>query len=83
MCIFKSLNNDPHCQSKGLDEEDFLHFYDVLDFKWTQVCCFFSPFFFRVGIFTDKVLKCAGNQWTKQVAVVLQLPANCRKISRM
>ena len=38
-CIFKSLNKDPQDQYRGLNEEDFLRFYEVLDFKWSQVSC--------------------------------------------
>ena len=37
MCIFKSLNKNPNSQYEGLDEEDFLRFYEVLDFRWTLV----------------------------------------------
>ena len=42
MCIFKSLNKDPNSQYQygGLDEEDFLRFYEVLDFEWTLVSHF-------------------------------------------
>jgi len=40
MCIFKSLNKDPNKQYEGLDENDFLRFYEVLDFRWTLVSTF-------------------------------------------
>ena len=38
-CIFKSLNKNPHKPTKGVNEEDFLRFYEVLDFRWTRVSC--------------------------------------------
>ncbi len=38
MCVFKSLNKDPNDQYRGLDDEDFERFYEVLDFRWSEVC---------------------------------------------
>ena len=39
MCIFKALHRDRNKQHHdlGLTLEEFMHFYDILGFKWTQV----------------------------------------------
>ena len=37
-CIFKSLNKDPQDQYR-VNKEAFLRFYEVLDFRWSQVSC--------------------------------------------
>ena len=37
MCIFKALNPDPQNRYQGLDLNNFLCFYEVIDFKWEEV----------------------------------------------
>ena len=39
MCIFKALHKNRKKQQHdlGLSLEEFMHFYDILGFSWTQV----------------------------------------------
>jgi len=46
MCLYKCLYKNPHSQYMGLEEDDFLHFYEVIDFKWMQVSHFSHLFRF-------------------------------------
>ena len=38
MCTFKALHRDPEQQHAGLSRDEFYSFYEMIGFKWKQVC---------------------------------------------
>jgi len=58
MCIFKALHRDKSKQHQdlGLTLEEFMHFYDILSFKWTQVDGFIDTF--EYDCFANLFIRC-------------------------